>query len=145
MSNTMHDFANILGLDPKKVNQHYSIDPHIPLAEKGLTKQSIEKLKTATGLTWSQIASYLHINTRTIQRYHKNQHFPQDISERALRLTDVYAKGYQVFGDQSAFQKWMNLPCPALGNQKPLSFLRSTYGMDTLLKELGRIEHGIFA
>lgn len=43
------------------------------------------------------------------------------------------------------FLKWMDLPIQALGNRKPKEFLKSNYGMNVILTELGHIEHGIFA
>lgn len=58
--------VDILGLDPREFNQQHSKDPHITIAELGLTKISIENLKVATDMTWNQIASYLHVNIRTI-------------------------------------------------------------------------------
>jgi putative toxin-antitoxin system antitoxin component (TIGR02293 family) len=60
-------------------------------------------------------------------------------------IADVYARGYEVFGKQEAFQQWMQKPIVAMGRQVPRQLLTSTYGIQHLLMELGRIEHGIFA
>lgn len=123
----------------------HQLDPHMQVVEQGLTKASLLALKEAAGLSWQQLADILHVTVRTLQRYKPNQTLPTSLSERLLRLADVYAKGYEVFEDRMMFQRWMEEPVPALGNVVPLSLLPSLYGMDTIMKELGRIEHGILA
>jgi uncharacterized protein (DUF2384 family) len=39
----------------------------------------------------------------------------------------------------------MDANVPALGGQKPKSFLDTSLGISMLMAELGRIEHGVFA
>jgi uncharacterized protein (DUF2384 family) len=39
----------------------------------------------------------------------------------------------------------MNSSVMALGNKKPKEFLDTSIGIDLLMNELGKIEHGIFA
>ncbi|WKN46069.1 type II RES/Xre toxin-antitoxin system antitoxin [Tunicatimonas pelagia] len=123
---------------------HY-LDPHMQMVEQGLTKAALLSLKEAVGLNWQQLAEILHVTARTLQRYQTNQVFPSALTERLLRLADVYAKGYEVFEDRAMFQQWMQEPVPALGNVVPLSLLHSIYGTDKIMQELGRIEHGILA
>jgi len=135
----------ILGLPTLSGHSKYQLDPHMSLLDSGLTKASIEALKSATGLTWQQIADALHITVRTLQRYQADQQLPTTLSERLMRIADVYAKGFDVFGDHAMFRKWMQEPVPALSQVVPQSLLPSLYGMDRLMQELGRIEHGILA
>ncbi|MGD1894610.1 MAG: antitoxin Xre/MbcA/ParS toxin-binding domain-containing protein [Cyclobacteriaceae bacterium] len=94
---------------------------------------------------WQQLADILHISVRTLQRYQPDQVLSTPLSERLLRLADVYAKGFGVFEDRTMFQRWMQEPIPALGYTVPLSLLPSLYGMDAIMEELGRIEHDILA
>lgn len=136
--------TNLLGLEFDK-SKMLGLDPHISIAQQGLSRKAIDHLKQNTGLSYSFLADCLHINLRTLQRYAPEQLFSQSVSERALMIADVYAKGYEVFEDQEAFQKWMQTTLPALNNQTPQQLLPSTYGINLLIMELGRIEHGIFA
>lgn len=66
----------------------------------------------------------------------------QDNTAEAARL---YNRGAEVFGSSNAFMQWMDSNVRALGNKKPKDFLNTREGIETLMDELGRIEHGIFA
>ncbi len=134
----------LLGLEFDKSDM-LGLDPHMSIAQHGLPREAIDHLKESTGLSYRLLADCLHINLRTLQRYAPQQRFSQSISERALMIADVYAKGYEVFENKEAFRQWMQTPIPALSNQIPQQLLPSTYGIHLLLMELGRIEHGIFA
>lgn len=134
----------LLGLEIDK-RQMMGLGPHISIAQQGLPRKSLDHLKENTGLSYSFLADCLHINLRTLQRYKEDQRFSQAVSERALMIADVYARGYEVFGNRESFQQWMQQPVVAMGKQVPQQLLTSTYGVNFLLMELGRIEHGIFA
>ena len=41
------------------------------------------------------------------------------------------------------FQEWMNSEIQGLGFEKPLSLLDTSIGIQILINELGRLEHGI--
>jgi putative toxin-antitoxin system antitoxin component (TIGR02293 family) len=135
--------ASLLGLQIDK-SKILELDPHISIAQEGLSRKAIDHLKENAGLSYSFLADCLHINLRTLQRYKEDQRFSQTVSERALMIADVYAKGYEVFGNREAFQRWMQKPVVAMANQVPLQLLTSTSGVQEILIELGRIEHGIF-
>ena len=66
-------------------------------------------------------------------------------SEKALEITQLYSRGEEVFGSLILFEKWMDTSTAALGNKKPKAFLDTSLGIEILMEELGRIEHGIFA
>jgi putative toxin-antitoxin system antitoxin component (TIGR02293 family) len=48
-----------------------------------------------------------------------------------------------VFGDKDRFLAWANQPSKALAGKKPLELLGSRFGIDLVLDELGRMEHGV--
>lgn len=118
---------------------------HWALAKEGLSKETLIRLKRESGLGWEELANYLQISLRTIQRKSLSFIFPQTISERMLGIADVFAKGYEVFEDPGQFHGWLEAPNAVFEDEKPKSLLNSYYGIDLLLTELGRIEHGIFA
>lgn len=115
------------------------------LTRNGLKKKNLMKLKAETKLTLEEIAGYLHITPRTIQRYNEEQTLSQPVSERIVSITEVYNRGYQVFEDPASFQEWIATPSRAFNNKPPKSYLDNHYGVALILDELGRIEHGIFA
>jgi putative toxin-antitoxin system antitoxin component (TIGR02293 family) len=57
----------------------------------------------------------------------------------------VVARGSEVFEDMDNFLSWMNHPTKALGDTTPASLLKTRFGVELVLDELARIEHGVFA
>ena len=66
-------------------------------------------------------------------------------TEKAVDLARLYSRGAEVFGNPDAFEEWIDSTVMALGNKKPKDFLDTSWGIEMLMEELGRIEHGIFA
>lgn len=92
---------------------------------------------------WS---SFLHLSGRTLQRYKKeNKHFDTIYSERIVQIDLLYKKGADVFGGVCNFHTWMETVSVPLGGIKPKELLDTTYGINMIADELGRIEHGVLA
>ena len=68
-----------------------------------------------------------------------------ELSEQNHQIAEVFAKGSKVFNSRDRFLDWMNYPNKAFNNKTPMSLLDSKFGMDMVLDELGRIEHGVFS
>ena len=117
----------------------------VELSNKGVTKDALSHLAKYLCFSMSQMAELLPITERTIQRYASNKPFNRFVSEQILQITVVAAKGIEVFEDKDKFLSWMNHPNAALAHRAPVSLLRSRFGTEMVLDELGRIEHGIFS
>ena len=92
---------------------------------------------------WSEI---LHISERTLQRYaHENGTFNTGVIDRILQINKVLDRGKEVFGSYEKFNLWLrDNPYMLEGRLSLLSFA-SIEGIQKILTQLGRIEHGIFA
>lgn len=117
----------------------------IDLSQKGVSKESLLHLAKSMGLPVSQVAALLPVTERTIQRYAPKEHFDRVVSEYILYLAEVVARGVEVFEDNERFKAWVNQPSMALGGRSPKSLLPSRFGIDMVLEELTRIEHGVAA
>jgi len=117
----------------------------IQLSSKGITKDSLLDLARYLSMSISQMAELLPVTERTIQRYKRKQRFNRVVSEQVLQIAEVAARGGEVFGDRDKFLSWMRSPSPALGNRTPAFLLRSRFGIEVVLDELGRIEHGVIS
>lgn len=117
----------------------------VELSSKGLTKEALIHLAKFLHLTTNRMADFLPVTPRTIQRYKPEQHFNQTVSEQILMIAEVAAKGVDVFQDRDKFLAWMNHPSRALGDREPASLLNSRFGVELVLDELGRIQHGVLA
>jgi len=117
----------------------------IPMINKGIPKKSLDTLMDNTGITIPEISGIIRTSDRTLRRYTAAQKLNPEQSERVIELAKLYSRGEEVFGNMDAFKQWMNSSVMALGNKKPKTFLDTSMGIDLLMNELGRIEHGIFA
>ncbi|HET8859482.1 type II toxin-antitoxin system Xre/ParS family antitoxin [Marivirga sp.] len=114
--------------------------------KKGVPAILFKEIKTNSPFDDEQWSNFLHINIRTLQRYkgEKSHVFKPIQSERIFELAEVISIGQEVFDSTEDFNLWLNSPSPALGNEKPIELLDTSYGKDLVLAELNRIEHGIF-
>lgn len=117
----------------------------VELIDQGLPKASLLSLAKYLHFSMKQMADVLPITERTIQRYANDKPFTAVVSDHILQIAEVSAKGTEVFGDKDKFVLWMNQPCTSFANKTPKSLLKSGIGVDMILDELGRIEHGVFS
>lgn len=113
---------------------------------RGVSNSLFKEIKTNSPFDDLQWSSFLDVNLRTLQRYKKNRkHVYRSLqSERIFELAEVISKGNSVFDTAEHFRIWLNTPSVALGKEKPINLLDSSYGKDLVLAELNRIEYGIF-
>ncbi|MCH7398416.1 DUF2384 domain-containing protein [Belliella sp. DSM 107340] len=115
-------------------------------SRRGLTYEDFEKVMEESPVSEDSWAALIHLSDRTLQRYKKDRKSFEPIqSERILKLAILFKFGEEVFGDLELFRLWLHESCIPLGSQSPLSLLDTTFGIDLVKDELGRIQHGIFA
>lgn len=118
----------------------------VKLSRKGIAISLFEEIVKSSSFTIKEWSKFLHLTERTIQRYRKeNRKFETLQSERIIEIAKLQVKGKEVFGSKAYFDDWMNSKIIALGNIKPVELLDSSFGIDMLMDELGRIEHGVLA
>jgi len=117
----------------------------IELSKTGVTKNALAHLAKFMSFSVRQMAEFLPVTERTIQRYGPDAHFNRVVSEQILQIAEVVAKGTEAFEDTDKFLSWMNHPNKALANKTPSSLLSSRFGIEMVLDELGRMEHGVFS
>jgi len=118
---------------------------YINIIRKGLTRKSLDYLMKYTGISSLEMADIIHTSDRTLRRYTSDTVLNPEQSERALEIARLYTRGEEVFESLDAFKTWMDSTVMALGNKKPKEFLDTSLGIEILMEELGRIEHGVFA
>lgn len=118
----------------------------VKLSRKGIAISLFEEIVNSCSYTVKEWSKFLHLTERTIQRYKKeNRTFETLQSERIIEIAKLQMKGKEVFGSKVYFEEWMNSKIIALGNIRPVELLDSSFGIDILMDELGRIEHGVLA
>jgi putative toxin-antitoxin system antitoxin component (TIGR02293 family) len=114
-------------------------------ARVGVTRSKVYDVIEMAGITLTEMGRYVHMTARTLQRKDSKEKLPSDISEKVLLIQNLYIKGANVFGSIEGFREWMNMPNVALSNETPKSFLDTYTGIEYLMQELGRLEHGFVA
>ena len=112
----------------------------------GISYSDFSAVVAKSPFDYKDWSSFLHISERTFQRYNKlNQHFEPLQSERIIEITRLYRLGYEIFGEEKNFARWLEMQNLALGNVTPKSLLDSIYGISSVMDELHKIGQGILA
>ncbi len=117
----------------------------LKLTRQGLPKKALLFLAQQISFTLQELAGVMHISDRTLQRYSDNTVIKTEYAEKAIELARLYTRGEEVFGSMEKFKQWMKTPNHIYKGETPVSLLDTSIGFDMVFKELGRIEHGIFA
>lgn len=138
-----NSFYNLLtGIKPARFSSDFDL---LSLTRAGLPKRVLTALAKKVSLTIQELANIMHISERTLQRYDDNAIVKTEYAEKAIELARLYSRGEEVFGSMDKFIRWMKTPGHVFRNETPVSLLDTSVGFDMVLRELGRIEHGIFA
>ena len=136
-------FYNLFGgIKPTTPPNDFDI---VNLARKGFPKRVLLTLANKISLSIQELAYVLHISERTLQRYSDDEIIKTEYAEKAVELARLYTRGEEVFGNMDKFKLWIKYPSLVFNGEAPISLLDTSAGFDMVFKELGRIEHGIFA
>lgn len=118
----------------------------IELVRHGIKYKDFSRIADYISFSLAEWAGYLQISERTIQRHQKERRTFHSIqSERIVELSRLYSYGVAVFGDKANFDTWLNSRSIPLGGRIPKDLLDTSFGLNMVRDELGRIENGIFA
>ena len=117
----------------------------LPLV-KDFTYTEFKKIADKTPFTQVEWADILHVSERTLQRYAKNNgHFAPINAERALQIENVLKEGKKTFGKIENFYAWLKSEPYMLEGNLSFNSLTTYEGIQKVLIQLGRIQHGILA
>ncbi len=130
----------------KRISNHSNVAlTYIRIIKDGLKSKSVHSFAERSGLTKKQVSKMIHISERTLQRNHPDKQIDVSSSERLVDLARLFYKGIEVFNDRETFVKWLNRSNRSIDNQKPLELIETSLGVDLVIEELLRIEHGVFS
>lgn len=135
-------FLALLGVAFTQASNDFDL---LKFTRQGFKKQAILALAKRISLTLQELAGIMHISERTLQRYDDDEIIKTEYAEKAVELARLYTRGEEVFGSLDKFKLWMKTPVHVFRGETPVSLLDTSVGFDIIFKELGRIEHGIFA
>lgn len=138
---------------PENINSQLLYEPELayevirkPKITKDVAFNDFKKIASKVDFTQKEWSDILHISERTLQRYAKeNTVFNFSVTDRILQVNKVFERGLEVFGSYTKFNLWLRGDPYMLEGQLSLHSLASIDGINNVLTQLGRIEHGILA
>ena len=113
---------------------------------KNFSFNDFKKIAAKVDFTQKEWSDILHISERTLQRYsNDNGTFNTGVVDRILQINKVIQRGKEVFGSYPRFNEWLRDDPSMLEGQLSLQSLATFDGINNILTQLGRIEHGILA
>ena len=113
---------------------------------KDFTYNEFKKIADKAPFTQAEWAALLHISERTLQRYAKNNGMFAPINaERAVHISKVLKEGVFTFGNINLFYSWIKRNPYMLEGNLSFDSLTTIEGIQKVMTQLGRIQHGIFA
>ncbi len=123
----------------------FTVSKNIPLIKEFNFKE-FKKIADKVPFTQKEWSDILHISERTLQRYAKeNGDFNFSVADRILQIDKVIKRGIEVFGNLDKFINWIRDNPYMLEGRLSVQSLASFEGINKVLTQLGRIEHGILA
>jgi uncharacterized protein (DUF2384 family) len=114
-------------------------------AVQDFSYKKFEKIAVKIPFTQKDWAAILHLSEKTLQRYSKdNKNFEGIYVDRILQIEMLINMGLEAFKDADAFYDWLKKDKQALGNLLSFDSLKSTYGIELLKNQLGRILHTVY-
>jgi putative toxin-antitoxin system antitoxin component (TIGR02293 family) len=112
---------------------------------EGFPKSAALAMARHAGLSVQELAGLLHVSMRTLQRMNDTQRFGSLVSDRVLQLARVFALGMATFDGEEALHQWLREGVPAMGGAAPLSYLDTSFGIQQVYDELGRLQYGVYS
>lgn len=112
---------------------------------KDFTYNEFKKIADKSPFTLGEWSLILHISERTLQRYAKNNStFAPINAERAIQIEKVLQEAKSTFGSVENFYNWLKRKPYMLEGNLSLESLTSYTGIENVLTQLARIQHGLF-
>ena len=113
---------------------------------KDFTYNEFKKIADKAPFTQAEWAAVLHVSERTLQRYAKsNGMFAPINAERAVQISKVIKEGVFTFGNVNLFYSWIKRNPYMLEGNLSFDSLTTIEGIQKVMTQLGRIQHGILA
>ena len=144
----MNEMAHLLTLLAIPQAQHKKlITPSElePILHKGLNTWAFDRVRDALGITTAELCTCIGLPERTIDdARQKKQTIGANESNRLFRIAELIARATALFGTQEKATRWITTPLAALGEETPLSKLRTGVGVDRVKEILAAIQYGVY-
>jgi putative toxin-antitoxin system antitoxin component (TIGR02293 family) len=141
---TGHFTVILSGVSDKPESQMTPLEK-MNIADSGLTKKILERVKKLMELDYDDLAAALGVTRATLINKKSEEKFSPGVSEKIVGLADLYSYGYEVFEEPERFNRWMFRPNLALGGKAPYDLIHNQFGRQEVKHLIGRIDYGVFS
>jgi putative toxin-antitoxin system antitoxin component (TIGR02293 family) len=107
--------------------------------------RKFEKIARQVAFTQKEWAAILHLSEKTLQRYSKdNKSFEGIYVDRILQMQELIKMGLETFTSPEALYRWLKRNKPVLGELLTFDSLKSARGIQLIIDQLSRIQHGVY-
>ena len=107
--------------------------------------RKFEKIARQIAFTQKEWAAILHLSEKTLQRYAKdNKNFEGIYVERILQMQELIETGLETFTSPEALYRWLKRDKPVLGELLTFESLKNSRGIQLIIDQMGRIQHGVY-
>jgi putative toxin-antitoxin system antitoxin component (TIGR02293 family) len=98
-----------------------------------------------TEFTVSEVAQILDISRSTYYRVKDEPRLDPETADKISSLLKLFYHGLEAFeGNKEDFNEWLNTRIPTMGNNKPVTLLKTESGRSAVLEAIGRVEHNVY-
>jgi uncharacterized protein (DUF2384 family) len=113
------------------------------LHKKDINWNYVNAFKHLTDFNDDMISGWLNLSVKTFREYRKpNAVFKDNVKEHILLLIALFKHGIRVFGDSSAFEKWLTTGNFYFDHKTPESYLNTVTGIRFTDDRLTALEFG---
>jgi putative toxin-antitoxin system antitoxin component (TIGR02293 family) len=117
-----------------------------PVAVADYSYKKLKKIADTVPFTQAEWAGMLHLSERTLQRYAKNNtSFEGIYTDRILLLQEMIELGLETFINADAFYRWLKKDKFIMGQKLNFESLYSDRGIQEVIDQLGRVQHGVYS
>ena len=118
----------------------------VTTAMEGVKPHLLYEAAKLSQLDTEEIAALLNISTRTIKSYQNSGKTLSPLKgELLLKLIRLFIRGEQVFGNLTAFRRWIEKPAYGLDGVAPYAMINTSEGVNLVMDEVDRIAYGEFS
>lgn len=109
----------------------------------GLPVDTVEKLARHLHVTSAAMQRWLKLSKQTYARRKSAGRLSVDESDRVVRYAEIFRCAVELLGDADAAAAWLHTPALALSGETPVDHATTEIGARSVLRLIGRLEHGI--
>ncbi|RNC67548.1 MAG: DUF2384 domain-containing protein [Desulfuromonadales bacterium] len=113
---------------------------------RNLVHRSVaDSLAVSLQLTREELCMLINISPHSLYQLQANDLLPAEPSMQIIHIQNAFKQAQKVFSDKQRALMWLKHENLALGNIRPIDLLGTPDGIDSVIRILGRIEHGVYS